>query len=59
MFERAIKWLLSPSQVFCRHAWIRKLDEETCRYHLECMKCWKQTPGFDLSTRHPHTAFRK
>lgn len=49
MFKRFIKWLLSPSQIFCRHVYIRKLEEETFRYHLECMKCLKQTPGFDLS----------
>lgn len=59
MFEKIVHWLLKPSKTLCRHEWIRKLDEEECRYHLECMKCFKQTPGFDLTTRTPHTAFRK
>jgi len=59
MFEKVLNWLLKPSTTFCKHHWIRKLDEKECRYHLECMKCFKQTPGFDLSTRQPHTAFRK
>lgn len=53
MFNRISKWLFSPSQVLCRHVWIRRLDENQCRYHLECMKCFKQTPGFDLSSQRP------
>lgn len=59
MFEKVIHWLLKPSTIFCRHTWIRKLDEENFRHHLECMKCFKQTPGIDLTPRAPHSLYRK
>jgi len=59
MLKKIFHWLLKPSTTFCRHHWIRKLNEENFCYHLECMKCSKKTPGFDLAPRAPHTAFRK
>jgi hypothetical protein len=43
----SVRWLVDYSKVlFCSHEWLRR--HERRRWRLECGKCGKLTPGFEI-----------